>query len=61
MITTYKILSLLLSYPSEELQAFLPEALRELSAEGLLAEEHLAGVRDFADHWGSHDLIEWQA
>ena len=61
MIKTYKILSLLLSYPSEELQAFLPEAVRELSAEGLLSEEYLAGVREFADHWNSHDLIDWQA
>jgi len=61
MIKTYKILSLLLSYPSEELQAFLPEAVRELSAEGLLSEEHLAGVREFADQWDSHDLIDWQA
>lgn len=61
MIKTYKILSLLLSYPSEELKAFLPEAVRELSAEGLLSEEYLAGVREFADHRNSHDLIDWQA
>lgn len=61
MISTYKILSLLLSYPSEELQEFLPEAVRELTAEVLLGEEQLAGVRGFAEHWSSHDLIDWQA
>ena len=39
MIRTYKILSLLLSYPSEELQEFLPEAVKELTDEGLLGQE----------------------
>lgn len=61
MIKTYKILSLLLSYPTEELQEFLPEAMRELAAEKLLDEEHMAETGHFAAHFGQYDLIDWQA
>jgi len=61
MIKTYKILSLLLSYPTEELQEFLPEAMRELAMEKLLDEEHLAETGQFAAHFGQYDLIDWQA
>ncbi len=43
MIKTYKILSLLLSYPEEELQELLPEALRELSDENMLKEQQMTG------------------
>lgn len=61
MIKTYKTLSLLLSYPSEELQEFLPEALKELAAEKLLRKEPLEEVGKFAAHFGQCDLIDWQA
>lgn len=61
MIKTYKILSLLLSYPEEELQEFLPEALRELSDENMLKEQQMTGVNEFAQHFSKYDLIEWQA
>ena len=61
MIRTYKILSLLLSYPSEELQEFLPEAIKELTAEGLLGADQMVGVSEFAEQWGRRDLMDWQA
>lgn len=61
MINTYKILSLLLSYPSEELKEFLPEAVKELIAEGLLGEEQMTGVLEFAEHRSRQDLMDWQA
>lgn len=61
MIKTYKILSLLLSYPTEELQKFLPEAMRELAAEKLLEEKPVEETGKFAAHFGQYDLIDWQA
>lgn len=61
MIRTYKILSLLLAYPSEELQEFLPEAVKELTDEGVLGQEPVKGVHEFAEHYMGHDLIDWQA
>ncbi len=61
MVKTYKILSLLLSYPSGELQEFLPEAIKELTAEGLLGADQMAGVSEFAEHRSRQDLMDWQA
>jgi len=61
MINTYKILSLLLSYPTEELQEFLPEAVRELAEEKLLGEKPMEETGKFATHFGQYDLIDWQA
>jgi nitrate reductase delta subunit len=61
MIKTYKILSLLLSYPSEEIQEFLPEAMQELAAEKLLEEGPMEEVGKFAAHFGQYDLLDWQA
>jgi nitrate reductase delta subunit len=61
MIKTYKILSLLLSYPTEELQKFLPEAMRELPAEKLLGEKPMKETGKFAAHFGQYDLVDWQA
>lgn len=61
MIKTYKILSLLLSYPSEELQEFLPEAMRELAEEKLLEENFTVDVGKFAARFRKYDLLDWQA
>lgn len=58
---SYKILSLLLSYPSTELQLFLPEAATEISAEKLIDKQMTDGVRTFTDHYSRYDLMEWQA
>jgi nitrate reductase delta subunit len=61
MIKSYKILSLMLSYPTEELLDFLPGAIQELDNENLVNEEHINGIREFAEHFSKYDLIEWQA
>lgn len=61
MIKTYKILSLLLSYPSKELQGFLDEAENELIEEALLSEEMIKGVATFCQNFAKADLTDWQA
>ena len=49
MIKTYKILSLLLSYPSDELQIFLLETEKELREEALLQEDRIAEIAKFCN------------
>ncbi len=61
MLKTYKILSLLLSYPHAQLQDFLGESERELRAEALLPPEQIDGIRQFVTHFSKMDLTEWQA
>jgi len=61
MLKTYKILSLLLSYPSAELQRFLVEVKAELKNEGLLHSEKIKGIDRFVNHFGKMDLTDWQA
>lgn len=61
MIKTYKILSLLLSYPSKELQAFLPEVEAELNSESLLNDQSRSEVALFVKHYYAADLTDWQA
>lgn len=61
MIKTYKIISLLLSYPSADLMEFLQEAEKELRNEGLLSSEKLEEVGLFIMHFRKTDLTDWQA
>lgn len=61
MTKTYKILSLLLSYPSEELKVFLPGAMIELSKEALLPKNILSGLSAFAKYYQKEDITVWQA
>jgi len=61
MIKTYKILSLLLSYPNVELMDFLPEAEMELQNEALLSTDRLEEVAQFIHHFRQMELTEWQA
>lgn len=61
MIKSYKILSLLLSYPNKELQGFLDEAENELIEEALLSEEVIKGVAKFCKNFAKADLTDWQA
>lgn len=61
MIKSYKILSLLLSYPSAELQEFLPEAITELQNESLLQPEKIQEITQFVSHFSKRDLTYWQA
>ncbi|MCF8339107.1 MAG: nitrate reductase molybdenum cofactor assembly chaperone [Bacteroidales bacterium] len=61
MIKTYKILSLLLSYPTSELQEFLEEIGGELRDEKLLPEEAIKGIEEFTKYFSSQELTDWQA
>ena len=60
MIKTYKILSLLLSYPSDELQKFLLEVEKELREEALLQEERICEIAKFCKRFNQIDLTNWQ-
>lgn len=60
MIKTYKILSLLLSYPSDELQNFLLEVERELREEALLQEDRIDEIVEFCKRFNHIDLTDWQ-
>lgn len=60
MIKTYKILSLLLSYPNEELQNFLLEVEKELQEERLLQEDKIAEIVKFCKRFNQLDLVNWQ-
>ncbi|MCF8232202.1 MAG: nitrate reductase molybdenum cofactor assembly chaperone [Bacteroidales bacterium] len=61
MIKTYKILSLLLSYPTREFQEFLGEAGSELRDENLLPKEAIGGIEKFVEYFSSQELTDWQA
>lgn len=56
MIRSFKVLSALLSYPTEELQEAAPELLEVLSAEGLLTPPRLKAVRGFVDDLLAQDI-----
>lgn len=61
MIKTYKILSLFISYPDKDLQDFLYEGIGELRKEGLLGEDIIENLDEFATHFTKEDIIDWQA
>ncbi len=61
MIKTYKILSLLLSYPTVELHDFLPEAEKVLAKEALLPKEKIADIIHFLHHFKGMNIVDWQA
>jgi nitrate reductase delta subunit len=61
MIKTYKILSLFLSYPGQDLQMFLREGAGELRKEGLLDRRIIDNLEGFASYFSGMDLIDWQA
>lgn len=61
MIKSYKILSLLLSYPNAELQEFLPQAITELQNESLLPPDKIEEIAQFVSHFGKKELTDWQA
>ena len=60
MIKTYKILSLLLSYPNDELQTFLFEVERELREEALLQADRIDEISEFCKKFNQLDLTDWQ-
>ncbi len=60
MIRTYKILSLLLSYPSEETYSLLPKVQKILRREQLLPTDAVADINTFTDFFHRGSLLEWQ-
>lgn len=61
MLKTYKILSLLLSYPGAELQNFLQEVEPLLRNDAILSPEKIDGIVRFVNHFRERELIDWQA
>ncbi|MFV0591214.1 MAG: nitrate reductase molybdenum cofactor assembly chaperone [Draconibacterium sp.] len=61
MLKTYKILSLVLSYPNASLQQFLPDTEAELKDEAMLSVKSIKGIKQFTDHFYKMDLTNWQA
>lgn len=60
MLKTYRILSLLMTYPNEEIYAFLPQANAALQEEDLLNAEAISGVDVFIDFFAQKPLTFWQ-
>ncbi len=60
MLKTYKILSLLLDYPEQDLLNALPFVQEELKSESILDKAQLQKIQDFADACVSFPLSEWQ-
>jgi nitrate reductase molybdenum cofactor assembly chaperone NarJ/NarW len=60
MIKTYKILSILLSYPEKEIREFLSEVLPNLTSEELLKEREIDGIRQFIEFYAVQELTDWQ-
>ncbi len=60
MINTYKLLSLLLSYPDEDIYKLTFEAESVLKDDQLLSSDAIEGVSEFCKFFSSRNLIEWQ-
>lgn len=60
MLKTYRILSLLLTYPNEEIYNFLPEVNPSLKEEKLLNPESINGIDAFVDFFNKKQLTFWQ-
>ncbi|GAB4170516.1 MAG: nitrate reductase molybdenum cofactor assembly chaperone [Thalassobaculales bacterium] len=60
MIRTFKVLSLLLSYPTAELQGEAPALRAALAGEGLLPERRHPGLYRLLDQMAVHDLYDLQ-
>jgi nitrate reductase delta subunit len=58
---TLKVLSALLSYPTEELIAASPELKAVLGRENVLPPAHLAALERLIDDLAAHDLLDAQA
>lgn len=60
MIRTYKLISVLLSYPEDEIRDSLPEIVPLLRQEAILSEREISGIKEFISFFSSMDMIEWQ-
>lgn len=60
MIKTYKTISLLLTYPNEEIFNFLPQVNSSLKEENLLNADAITGIDTFIDFFAQNPLTFWQ-
>jgi len=60
MLKTYRILSLLLTYPNEEIYNFLPDVNKALSEEKIVNSETIFGINIFVDFFTKQQLTNWQ-
>ncbi len=61
MLKTYKILSILLSYPTKEIDLFMKEAVSELKKEAYLTKEKIKDIVTFINYYENMELLERQA
>lgn len=60
MLKTYKIISLLITYPNEEIYNFLPQVNSSLKEEQLLNADSISGIDTFVDFFAKKPLTFWQ-
>jgi nitrate reductase delta subunit len=60
MLKTYRILSLLLTYPNEEIYNFLPQVNSSLREENLLNSDSITSIDAFVDFFAQKPLAFWQ-
>ena len=60
MLKTYRILSLLMTYPNEEIYAFLPQVKATLDEEDVLNAKVISGIDSFVDFFSQRPLTFWQ-
>ena len=60
MLRTYKIISLLITYPNEEIYNFLPQVNSSLKDEHLLDAGSISGINVFVDFFAREPLTFWQ-
>lgn len=60
MLKTYKIISLLITYPNEEIYNFLPQVNFSLKEENLLNAGSITGIDAFVEFFSQKPLTFWQ-
>lgn len=60
MLKTYKIISLLITYPNEEIYDFLPQVNSSLKEENLMNAKAISGIDIFVDFFAKKPLTFWQ-
>lgn len=60
MLKTYRIISLLLTYPNEEIYNFLPQVNSSLKEEKLLNSDSITSIDTFVDFFAQKPLAFWQ-
>lgn len=60
MLKTYRILSLLMTYPNEEIYDFLPQVNSLLKEENLLNADSITGINAFVSFFAQKPLTFWQ-